>query len=228
MAILEAIVEEASSLFQQIKLHAKYLLSRSERLIEGEGPPVLLISGHFPTDIHLTHLADFLASQGLNPLYGTYSYWHDLKRAEANIVSQLHQLYSQTGEKVSVLGYSKGGLIARSLAQNHPGLVDKVITLGTPHQGTFVALLDPSLLIIPSVKQMLPCSQYIRELNQQPLPPEVNFYSIYSLHDEMIVPNHSAILPAQPNVENIAVENTGHLGLAGEKTYFLLADLLRR
>ncbi|MBR9683546.1 hypothetical protein GOV03_03320 [Candidatus Woesearchaeota archaeon] len=228
MTLLEAIVGEASSLFQQIKMHVDHILvGEPEITIDDTNPAVFLISGHFPTSVHMTQIKQFLASQGFNPVCEPYSYWKDLDEVEAELVPKIKQLYQQTGKKVSILGYSKGGLIARSIAQNHPDLIDKAIILGAPNQGTIMAFLDPTRYFTPSVDQMLPHSDYLTELNQKPPHPDVDFYSVYSINDLMVLPNRNAALPAYQNVRNILLDNVSHLGLVSKKVYPLLAELLK-
>jgi pimeloyl-ACP methyl ester carboxylesterase len=61
------------------------------------------------------------------------------------------------GERVTVVGHSLGGLIARYYVQLLGGgeHVHSVVTLGTPHQGTHSALL---LRALPIARQLLPDS----------------------------------------------------------------------
>lgn len=39
------------------------------------------------------------------------------------------------GQKVDLIGHSMGGLISRTVTQNHPEMVDEVITVDSPHKG---------------------------------------------------------------------------------------------
>ncbi len=50
-------------------------------------------------------------------------------------VEQLHSRYSQTGQALTLLGWSLGGYIAREAARDLPELVEQVITLGAPTIG---------------------------------------------------------------------------------------------
>tara|TARA_Y100000815_G_C13264963_1_gene470751 strand:- start:575 stop:1132 length:558 start_codon:yes stop_codon:yes gene_type:complete len=52
-------------------------------------------------------------------------------RAEA----RLDQIWCETGQPVTLIGISLGGLYARVLAQRHPHKVALVMTLGTPFSG---------------------------------------------------------------------------------------------
>ncbi len=228
MAILEAIVEEANSIGQQIKRHTFHLLTgKQKEEFNPEHPVVLLIHGYFINNVHLKGLQDFLISQGFNIVCESYPYnRQDLNEIESQIVSsQIKKIHQQTGEGVNLAGYSAGGLIARSVAQNYPQFIDKVVTLGAPHQGTLAALLAP---FVTGVRQMLPYSDYIQELNQAPIPENVDFYSIYSPYDQMVIPSINATIPSpNKNVKNLPIETVGHWGLVGEKVYPLIVDILK-
>jgi len=45
---------------------------------------------------------------------------------------RLHDLHEATGRPVSLVGVSLGGVFARQLARDHPGVVRQVVTLGSP------------------------------------------------------------------------------------------------
>lgn len=45
---------------------------------------------------------------------------------------RLHELHDTTGAPVSLVGMSLGGVLARSLAREHPGLVRRVVTMASP------------------------------------------------------------------------------------------------
>jgi pimeloyl-ACP methyl ester carboxylesterase len=50
----------------------------------------------------------------------------------AGLTERLHELRARHGRKVSVIGWSLGGIYARELARRHPALVRQVITLASP------------------------------------------------------------------------------------------------
>ncbi len=51
----------------------------------------------------------------------------------ANLLEpRLKQMADKTGNKVSLVGQSLGGIYSRELARTHPDLIDRVITLGSP------------------------------------------------------------------------------------------------
>lgn len=52
------------------------------------------------------------------------------------VEERLIDLYDRRGEKLVLVGWSLGGVIARELAKHHPDKVAKVITMGSPFSGS--------------------------------------------------------------------------------------------
>ena len=93
-----------------------------------------------------------------------------------------------------LLGFSMGGIVSRYYLQRLGGLlkVQRFITLSSPHNGTFTAYARQR----PGVKQMRPGSAFLRDLNStlEDLQ-QVQFTSLWTPYDLMIVPAHSSRLP---------------------------------
>ncbi|HYN65780.1 MAG TPA: hypothetical protein VES93_02755, partial [Ornithinibacter sp.] len=93
-----------------------------------------------PLDVDLTQVTDDVSVYTADLLAG-----HTVDEVE-----QLHRVVSRittiTGRPVRLLGHSTAGVVARTLAADHPELVDSLITLGTPHAGSDLSpLLDPDV-----------------------------------------------------------------------------------
>ncbi len=181
---------------------------------------VFLLHGYLQGDAAFRNLERHLYERGMNVESESYPFWRDLRIVEKQLLEKVKGIYEKSGRRVDLVGHSLGGLVSRSLAQKHPEYVRKVITLGSPHKGTYVAYLG---LFTKSGRQMIPGSSYLREINSMPLPETVQFYSIYSLRDMAIIPHDSARLEG---AINIPIENLGHIGLIGFHTYNLIADIL--
>ena len=106
------------------------------RLPRGDGHPVMVFPGLGANDATTWPLRGFLRrlgyvtqawGQGFNagPRVGV------LDRCAADI----RELADRTGQRVSLLGWSLGGIYAREMAKEHPELTRSVITLGTPFTG---------------------------------------------------------------------------------------------
>jgi pimeloyl-ACP methyl ester carboxylesterase len=111
-------------------LGALPLLSLAPR---GDGHPVLVLPGLVASDTSTRPLRSFLNNRGY-----TVSGWrqgrnlglrHGVQDAMVDLVQELNDTH---GRKVSLVGWSLGGLYARQLAKMMPERVRSVITLGSP------------------------------------------------------------------------------------------------
>jgi len=112
------------------------------------------------------------------------------------------------GGRIDLVAHSMGGLVARFYLQRLGGArrVDRLVTLGTPHRGTHAANFVPSAL----VRQLLPESRFIRELNALPAPEGVHVTSIVAGRDLLVQPVESARCPFG---DEIRLDEVGHLEL---------------
>jgi len=112
------------------------------------------------------------------------------------------------GGRIDLVAHSMGGLVARCYLQLLGGArrVDRLVTLGTPHHGTHAATFIPS----PLVRQLLPGSPFLRDLNEQPPPDGLEITSIVAGRDLLIQPVESARCPFG---ESVHFEDFGHLEL---------------
>jgi len=119
--------------------------------------------------------------------------------------------------KITVIGHSKGGLIGRYYVTMLGGDKDvhTLITLGTPHGGTPIAIFAAVTvigLISRSVWQMMPHSLFMRRLKKVPIPASVRMISIYSADDEVVPPNRARVEAPSgaDNVINIELKEYSH------------------
>ncbi len=111
---------------------------------KGDGHPVLVMPGFLAGDLTTKLLRTFLKSRNykaygwdLGRNMGRYS--HPETGCGEEIIDRLKQIYELHGEKVSIIGWSLGGIYARELARQHPELTRFVITLGSPFSGNLSA-----------------------------------------------------------------------------------------
>lgn len=115
-------------------LGALPLLSLAPR---GDGHPVLVLPGLVASDISTRPLRSFLRNRGY-----TVSGWRQGRNyglrdgVQDGMVDLLRELNETHGRKVSLVGWSLGGLYARQLAKMMPDRVRSVITLGSPFAGS--------------------------------------------------------------------------------------------
>jgi len=106
-----------------------------------------------------------------------------LKEQGAKLVERLISL----GGEVNLIGYSMGGLVARSALRQAPELpVKRAVFVNTPHQGSMLAWLLPGA----GIAQMRPGSQFLADLDASP--PSIPALAIWTPGDLMVIPAKSA------------------------------------
>lgn len=103
---------------------------------EGDGHPVIVFPGLGAGDLSTAPMRSYLDGLG----YDTYGW--DLGRnlgprdgVLQKSVERIGEIHKATGRKVSLVGWSLGGIYAREFAKALPKLVRSVVTLGTPFRG---------------------------------------------------------------------------------------------
>jgi triacylglycerol esterase/lipase EstA (alpha/beta hydrolase family) len=110
-------------------------------------------------------------------------------------------------------------VVARYLVQQAGGAeyTKTVVTLGSPHKGTPVAVLGAGLgllMVSRSLWQMVPSSSLVRSMNSQPFPGHVRLASVYSSGDFVCPYNYSILTVGDgEDVRNILVRGLGHMAL---------------
>jgi pimeloyl-ACP methyl ester carboxylesterase len=137
-------------------------------------------------------------------------------------------LYAKHGRKVSIVGWSLGGLYAREIAKVNPDVVRQVISLGSPISGRYrhsdARHLYRAINGPPSAEE---------QLRRQAVnsPPPVPTTSIYSKTDGIVswegsVQRHYGEDGNADQVENIEVP-ASHIGLGfNALVMYVLADRL--
>lgn len=103
--------------------------------------------------------------------------------------------------RVDLVCHSAGGLVARYYLMFLDGYrhVDRVVFLGTPHQGTYFSYASVPLLQI--AQQARPGSHFLREVGDPGAQPDgVRFYNLWSPIDGIVWPHHHARLPGSTEV----------------------------
>ncbi len=200
-----------------------------KRFKKGDGHPVLFLPGFGGSDMSTAPMRKLLQDLG----YQTYGWGlgrnlffdDDL---EKEMVALLDELYAKHGRKISIVGWSLGGLYAREIAKVNPDVVRNVISLGSPISGRYrhsdARHIYRALNGPPSPEE---------QLRRQSVnaPPPVPTTSIYSKTDGVVnwegsVQRHYEELSHSDEVENIEVP-ASHLGLGfNALVMYVLADRL--
>lgn len=133
------------------------------------------------------------------------------------------QLQQATGVSPLLVGHSMGGLALRSWLAglpDHVALEHEVITIGSPHHGTALAVLARS----EAAMQMQLLSPFLMELaERESQERRARFTCYWSVCDNIVFPASTATLPG---ARNVAVPGRPHVALA--QAPVILADVLDR
>ncbi|MHB8341979.1 MAG: esterase/lipase family protein [Mycobacteriales bacterium] len=183
--------------------------------VEAAGTPIILVHGMADNRSIFTLLHRSLRRRGFGRVVAlNYSVLTgNVPRAAERLARRVEELCTETGyERVHVIGHSMGGLIARWYVQRLGGdaRVHTLVTLGSPHGGTWAARLLP----LPVGRQLLPTSTLITELSEPAPGCTTRFLAFWSDLDELIVPKRGARLD-HPDLaaRNVLLRGVGHLSL---------------
>lgn len=176
-------------------------------LPRGDGHPVLVLPGMAADDRSTRPLRSLLRRLGYQPHGWRLGRNTGHSSLEAPLHERLRDLHERHGRRISLIGWSLGGIYARELAKLEPGAVRQVITLASPFTGDPLASNAVAMYRRLSGREptIEPRWQTLRE------PPPVPTTSIYSRTDGIVAWPCCINAPA-PQVENIEVE-ASHCGL---------------
>ncbi len=132
--------------------------------------------------------------------------WAPIDTMADRLAARIQEVCAATrAAHVTLVAHSMGGLIARAYLRKHGAArVDHLITLGTPHHGTFHARLAHGT----NGGQMRLGNPWLQALNGFAYATRTT--SIYSVHDTVIAPQDSSIIEGAHNVRLIGV---GHVSM---------------
>ena len=100
---------------------------------KGDGRPVLVLPGLVASDLSTRPLRNFLSNHGYKVSGWGQGRNYGLRDGIAEgMIANVRELAQRSGRKVSLVGWSLGGVYARQLAKIRPDEVETVITLGSP------------------------------------------------------------------------------------------------
>ena len=99
----------------------------------GEGRPVLLVPGFMAGDSSLATMTKWLRVHGYRTRRaGIRANVGCSEEACGRLEERLEALAGRTGQRVAIIGQSRGGVLARAVAARRPDLVSGIVTLGAP------------------------------------------------------------------------------------------------
>jgi pimeloyl-ACP methyl ester carboxylesterase len=176
----------------------------------GDGHPVLLLPGFTAGDGSTTVLRRYLKRQSFSAhpwLLGRNIGPRDGVRA--GMLERVEELSDRYGQKISIVGWSLGGVYARELAKRLPDQVRQVVTLGSPF-GDIARASNASRLFERLGRRERSTSRgaHAERLRE---PPGVPSTSIYTKTDG-VVHWQACLEPQTDHTENIEIIGS-HCGL---------------
>lgn len=200
-------------------------------------PTVILVSGFAATQRSVSVMRKRLRKDGFNVVVVALD-WQTLSDSVRGLYRMSEQLSSVairlrkekhlSRSKIFIVAHSAGGLVARYYIQLLGGwhYCDRLVTLGTPHRGTWVAGLGfftHLILKFACLFHMLPWSKFIQRINAATLPEGFRFVSISSRGD-MLCYRKAAELPdtlkGHTDVESVEVGGLSHSGFLMSKRFY--------
>lgn len=182
------------------------------RQYPGDGRPIMVLPGMWISDLQTRMLRRVLAKAGYAVKgWGLGFNWpgrHDLLD---KVTRRISALCRSSGQPVTLIGWSLGGLYAREAAKQIPTDVEAVITLGSPFSG------NPRSnrawrMYEWSARQRVEDSPLFGKLSVKPCVPTI---AIWSLQDSVIPPDAARGLDHE---RDEAVQVTGgHFAMASSR-----------
>lgn len=194
----------------------------------GDRHPVLVCPGFLASDISTGPLRNFIGSKNYSvfpwKLGSNFGPGPDGQTMDV-LEKRVTKIYQQSGRRVSLVGWSLGGLLARELAKRIPDQIRQVVTLGSPITGeieaTNLSWLYPK--VAGPIAKPDELVDYLKKLRMPP--PQVPCTAIFTKTDG-IVSWRACIEPDSPLTDNIEVY-ASHCGLGFNSfVFYAIADRL--
>ena len=223
--------ESPIPLWRELTWGAEWLRLRTSPILwgfgvpRGRGEPVVSVPGFLGSDVYLTELRTWLGRIGYTAHVsgiGRNSDCPDILYEK--LLETIIAAAGRSDQRVSLVGHSLGGALARAAAITRPDLVSQVITLGSPLRGMsanplVVALARLVTRLVTDPKEHprqhgdhvhdTSCSIQVLTALQSPLDASVRLTSIYSRTDGVVDWASSVVDPPDRCIE----VNATHIGL---------------
>lgn len=184
--------------------------------------PVLLLHGYACNSGFWRPVSRMLRKNGIShyaidiePAFGS------IDASAASVHAAVERIVAECGQqRVTLIGHSMGGLVARAYLRDYgTHRTAKVITLGSPHNGTMVAQRGIGVncreMCCQIIDNTVVCSDWLQKLAVcETKATRALFLSIYSTHDNVISPQSSSYLDG---ADNVVVSGIGHMALCVDR-----------
>ena len=203
---------------------------RGRGVPRGDGRPVLLVPGFLAGDWTMRVMHSWLGRIGYTShLSGIVFNVQHSERLIAGLRRKVVEIEKETGSRVSLVGHSRGGLLAKVLAQRRPQFVEQVIGLGSPLADwtDLAALTHHAVGFVRTANELA----YGRRLNAEgrftydlKLAPLVPTTSIYTRTDDVV--NFRSCL--RPDIPAMPVWGTHNGLVVNPEVFRLVGRMLAR
>src|SRR5690348_9081780 len=203
---------------------------RGRGVPRGDGRAVMLIPGFLSGDWSMLIMSNWLSRIGYQPhVSGINFNIHHSEHLIAGLRKRLAEVREQSDGRVSLVGHSRGGVLAKVLSSRVPDSVEQVIGLGSPFANQFdvAAITNFAVEVAKTAGQLATGrtfhteGRFAHELRQ---PPKVPTTSIYTRSDEIV--NFRSCL--RPDIPAISVWGSHNGLVVNPEVYRLLGRLLAR
>jgi pimeloyl-ACP methyl ester carboxylesterase len=203
---------------------------RGRGVPHGDGRPVLLIPGFLAGDWTMRMMHSWLGRIGYQShLSGILLNVQHSERLLSGLARKVAEIKKETGARVSLIGHSRGGLLAKVLSQRRPEGVEQVIALGAPLADwtDLAALTHRAVGVVRTANELA----YGRRFNLEgrftydlKLSPVVPTTSIYTKTDDVV--NFRSCL--RPDIPAMPVWGTHNGLVVNPEVFRLVGRLLAR
>ena len=182
--------------------------------------PVLLMPPYLGNDLSTTFVRNYLKSVG----FKTYKWELGVNlinsKSLPKLIEKLDEIFEIHQEKVSLVGWSGGGIFAKIIANRHPDKVEQLITIGSPVWGVknMNTPVVRSLEFLRGRKLKERNDKFIKELEEIP---DVPVTCIYTKTDGLLPWKHCMEAETlRKDIKNIEVFGS-HCGMGANASVLL-------
>ncbi|WP_299438675.1 alpha/beta hydrolase [uncultured Aquimarina sp.] len=171
------VVLESRSVVEWVSMLGLYHVIPKKK--QGNNKPVLLMPPYLGNDYSTTFVRKYLKSVG----FKTYKWELGVNKIDSKylpkLVERLEEIYEKHQEKVSLVGWSGGGILAKIIANRHPDKVEQLVTIGSPVWGVknMQTPLVKSLEFLRGKSLKERNTKFLEELEQVPNIPVTCIYT---------------------------------------------------
>jgi predicted alpha/beta hydrolase family esterase len=187
-------------------LHKTAKGKTAEQPTSADRPVIVLIHGYISTRSHWLFQEWLLKREGYEDVvrFGYNPFSGSLQEWSASLAGMLKERYPS--RRVVLAGHSYGGLIAIRAASLTPeGMVEKVVTMGSPIEGTLMA----RFALTHTARELRRGAETIDAIGEEIKSLKAELVCCWSRWDGIVVPPESA---APKNARRVELEGVGHSG----------------